>query len=656
MKKTMRQNAAMIASSLTLGFVATVQAATIYVTPGGAGAQNGMSWSNAYSELQTALTNASAGSEIWVAAGTYRPDSGTNDRTMSFDLKDNVAVYGGYVGSETSRDQRNIAANVTVLSGEIGTQGDNSDNSHNVVFASNIGASSVLDGFTIQDGNALGDPSSFHAGGGVRIENASATVRNLVIQNCVANYGGGLVAFGAAPSPIVVTNVVLQGNVATETSAGGGGAFVGGDGEITFVQCQFIGNSAQTFGGGAYFESAGGGFVDCVFDGNSASDNGGGVGIANSATASINGSTFRSNSSSFGGAASFQSSQTTVEGCLFERNISTFVGGAIAGSQSGQTFRNCRFHGNTAVSAGAISLFRCTSRIDGCTFVGNTSQSGSGGAIAARIDPLTITNSTFTHNHATNNVGGVFLYQGATGTLANSILWNNQDANGTLSSSQIAWEVGNPVPTIQYCDFNGATGPTWMAVDPVFARNPFAGADGVWGTADDDYGDVRLSCSSPLVDAGSNALVAAGLTTDVGGRPRFVDNPGVGDTGNGTAPIVDLGAYESHSDIDCGACFPAGGGCVVAFAGHCNSPGDVFLGYDVSCGDPAFIVDRLAMPGGTGSAAAPFQLFAEAVAASPTGVLTTLYVRTSGHYPESVTFNKPTRFVNPTGQAIRLGN
>lgn len=656
MKTKTRQRFAISTMLFAIGFAATAKAATVYVRPGGGGANNGTSWANAYGDLAIALANATAGSEIWVAAGTYRPDSGTNDRTMSFDLKDNVGVYGGFVGSETSREQRNIGLNVTVLTGDIGTQGDNADNSHNVVFASNVGASSVLDGFTIQDGNALNDPSSFHAGGGVRIQEASATVRNLVIKNCIANYGGGLVVFGAAPSAIVVTNVIFEGNVATTSDAGGGGAFASGDGEITFVQCQFIGNSAQNYGGGAYFQSASGGFVDCVFDGNSASDNGGGVRLANSDGASMTGSTFRNNSSQYGGGISFRMSQTTVEGCLFERNISSLFGGAIMASESGQAFRNCRFHGNAASGGGAIYLFYGTSQIDGCTFVGNTALSASGGAISARYDPLTITNSTFTENRAANNVGGIFLFHGATGTVTNSILWNNQDANGTLSTSQIAWEVGNPVPTIQYCDFNGATGPTWKAIDPNFARNPSAGADGVWGTSDDDYGDVRLSCSSPLVDAGSNALVAPGLTTDLGGRPRIVDNLGVGDTGNGMAPIVDLGAYESHPDIDCGTCYPATGGCTEAFASHCSNPGDVFLGFDVSCGDPAFIVDRLAMPGGDGTAAAPFQSFAEAVAASPAGVLTTLYVRTGGHYLESVTFNHPTRFVNPTGQTIRIGN
>ncbi|MBA7711450.1 hypothetical protein ES703_120413 [subsurface metagenome] len=36
----------------------------------------------------------------------------------------------------------------------------------------------------------------------------------------------------------------------------------------------------------------------------------------------------------------------------------------------------------------------------------------------------------------------------------------------------------------------------------------------------------------------------SGVTTDLDGNARFVDDPGTTDTGNGTAPIVDMGVYE----------------------------------------------------------------------------------------------------------------
>ena len=56
---------------------------------------------------------------VWVKAGTYKPNdaTGTTDRDQSFQLNNNVAVYGGFAATETERLQRNWLSNVTVLSG-----------------------------------------------------------------------------------------------------------------------------------------------------------------------------------------------------------------------------------------------------------------------------------------------------------------------------------------------------------------------------------------------------------------------------------------------------------------------------------------------------------------------------------------------------------
>jgi len=42
--------------------------------------------------------------------------------------------------------------------------------------------------------------------------------------------------------------------------------------------------------------------------------------------------------------------------------------------------------------------------------------------------------------------------------------------------------------------------------------------------------------------------VPGDVTTDLDGNARFVDDPYTPDTGSGTPPIVDMGAYEFQAD------------------------------------------------------------------------------------------------------------
>ena len=91
------------------------------------GENDGSSWRNAYTDLQSALAVAGASDQIWVAAGTYLPTTGNNlpedvedPREVSFAINNGVKVYGGFAGGETSLEQRDINANQTILSGNIG--------------------------------------------------------------------------------------------------------------------------------------------------------------------------------------------------------------------------------------------------------------------------------------------------------------------------------------------------------------------------------------------------------------------------------------------------------------------------------------------------------------------------------------------------------
>jgi hypothetical protein len=127
----------------------------VFVDENATGSNDGSSWINAFNHLKDALDAADSDDEIWVAQGIYKPDqntsnpSGTDDRTTTFQLKNKVAIYGGFPTGGGPLSSRDWGNNATILSGDIGTEGVNNDNSYNVI----MGASDIIiDGFTIANG------------------------------------------------------------------------------------------------------------------------------------------------------------------------------------------------------------------------------------------------------------------------------------------------------------------------------------------------------------------------------------------------------------------------------------------------------------------------------------------------------------------------
>ena len=155
-------------AAVTLAFAAAPvlgAGSVIYVRGQAHGLKNGTSWQHAFVHLQNALAAATDGDEIWVAGDWYTPTSDGN-REATFQLKSGVAVYGGFDGVETERDQREPSVHVTVLSGDIGTPTAFADNSYHVVTAE---GGSLIDGFTIAHGNADGAASPNDGGGGLYV-------------------------------------------------------------------------------------------------------------------------------------------------------------------------------------------------------------------------------------------------------------------------------------------------------------------------------------------------------------------------------------------------------------------------------------------------------------------------------------------------------
>ena len=115
--------------------------ATIFVDIDATGVNNGSSWGNAFTDLQSALAIAGASDEIWVAEGTYLPTT-DGDRDISFVINNGVQVYGGFEGNEIFLEQRDVEENLTILSGNIGDPSGQNDNSFHVVDITNSVGSS----------------------------------------------------------------------------------------------------------------------------------------------------------------------------------------------------------------------------------------------------------------------------------------------------------------------------------------------------------------------------------------------------------------------------------------------------------------------------------------------------------------------------------
>ncbi len=274
----------------------------LYVKNNAKGNNSGISWADAYTSLQSALDAASNGNQIWVAAGIYYPTEDSNDRQATFQIINDVAVYGGFNGSETLLEDRNWRNNNTILSGDINHDNDLNGNSYSVVTGSGTISTAILDGFTITGGNADHDQSQTEipndrAGGGIfNYKDGSPTLRNLIVSGNYAFFDGGGILNYDNCSP-VISNVVFANNKSTSY---GGGMNNYGNSSPLLTNVIFRNNSSASGGGMACRNLSNPILVNVVFYNDSAYQ-GGGIYNDNSKPKLINVTITRNSASTDGG-------------------------------------------------------------------------------------------------------------------------------------------------------------------------------------------------------------------------------------------------------------------------------------------------------------------------------------------------------------------
>ena len=521
----------------------------IFVNSTATGNNSGSSWNDALLSLQDALTLASPTHQIWVAEGTYYPDEGTlphvEDNTATFQLKSQVALYGGFAGNESLLSERDYSAHPTILSGDLDQNDDsgdgpdatnNTENSYHVLTSIDIDSSAILDGFTITGGSASGSVRNIDIGGGLFNFGGSPALENCTFRNNFASDDGGAIfssSFNKPASFPSLTNCVFLNNSADDT---GGAIYSADSSSFSITDCFFEANSGRT--GGAIYNESSCEVSNCSFQGNSSSGGGGAIVSTSVSSLEVTDSLFEGNSSFFrAGAISLSGPFSSLTRCIFENNSSNLDGGALSVSTSDNNFppaiRNCSFVGNSCDNdGGAIYISTSSPTLFNCAFQGNSSN-GTGGAIYtfgdffSESDP-SFTNCSFQGNTAAAN-GGALFNEGGTPSLINSILWNNS-ALGSASIPSASFHDETKKTTfysclIQHFSKTVLDSSTPNSSDNLEPSNPlFVNAT-----------DLSLQPGSPAIDTGDSFGFFGPF--DLAGNVRIQNR------------TIDVGAYEGVSAV-----------------------------------------------------------------------------------------------------------
>jgi predicted outer membrane repeat protein len=178
-------------------------------------------------------------------------------------------------------------------------------------------------------------------------------------------------------------------------------------------------------------------------------------------------------------------------------------------------------------------------------FSGNSAMDNGGAMFNHGTDGManpTLTNVTFSGNSAGKDGGAMYSASYPTPdviNLTNVIMWGNtaEDDGDQMYNSWVSLIIG-------YSDVQGGLLGSGMYYYESTLTDLGGNINSNPRFVAASAGNLRLFDSSPCIDAGDNDAVPPSITTDLDGNPRFVEFPPPGGTGNGTPPLVDMGAYE----------------------------------------------------------------------------------------------------------------
>jgi len=527
-----------------------------FVNPTASGNNDGTSWANAYSNLQTAIDSSTVNDTLWLAAGiyipSYLPTGSPNNvaRDKAFVITNNIVILGGFAGNETAVNQRDYNINHTILSGDV-NQDDNqnlkTDNLYHVVLVGQVDSATILDGVIIENGyadNSVGSSNYTNAlgardeGAGINIGNASPIIKNCTFRDNYAKLNGG--AIYGIHTLTVFENCTFNNNscnsIGTSFGTGGGAIHVyrpvitNLNTQLRLYNCMFSSNNGGAGGGGIFARFAPVDLYDCTFNNNSA-DKGGAINMhVTDDPFELRNCTFTNNSAFYGGAYSqLNNYKGKMYDCQFLNNSALFDGGAF-NSGGGMIVTNCSFIQNSARNGGVIDMSGDYSTFYNCVFSQNSASGGGYVAAVSNHDNSSGTeyiNCTFSQNTAINQSGGAALGlfyndSGSHPKIKNAIVWGNtlpEISNyplNPLASMTTTNSILESTNSLNWNPLFGNDGGNNISVDPQFLA------------PNSNY--VRVNSTSPAVDAGINSYNTT--ATDLAGQPRIHNN------------TIDLGAFE----------------------------------------------------------------------------------------------------------------